>query len=472
MILTVLIPLKVHAEGQTTMVSVSSTGVLGNGNCYSPTISSDGRYVAFESESANLVANDNNNSNDIFVHDRQTGQTTVVSVSSTGVLGNLSSSRPSISADGRYVVFDSGSNNLVTGDSNNASDIFVHDRYTGLTSMVSVSSSGEKGNDLSSEASISSDGRYVAFESFSDNFVKRDSFFSLDIFVHDRQTGLTSIVSVSSSGELGNGPSFYPSVSSDGRYVAFYSLADNLVSGDTNHSRDIFVHDRQTGQTTVVSVSSTGVLGNGNCYSPTISSDGRYVAFESKANNLVPGDTNGKYDIFVHDRLTAQTRRVSVSSMGVQGNDESWSAFISYDGRYVAFDSIADNLVLGDINYAGDAFLHDRQTGQTTMVSVSSSGLQGNSDSFGPLISSDGRTLAFVSIANNLVPGDTNEKWDIFVNELRQPKSCDGDFDFDRDVDGDDLAVQANIYIRVANGGDGVSLEDFAGYFGRNDCPI
>jgi len=233
----------------------------------------------------------------------------------------------------------------------------------------------------------------------------------------------TERVSVDSGGLQGNSWSSTPSISSDGRFVAFRSVASNLVSGDTNSTWDIFVHDRQTSQTTRVSVDSGGLQGNGRSQSTSISSDGRFVAFHSRASNLVPGDTNGTYDIFVHNRQTGQTTRVSVDSGGLQGNSLSEMSSISSDGRFVAFESYASNLVPGDTNGEADIFVHDRQTGQTTRVSVDSGGLQGNNHSDGPMsISSDGRFVAFQSEATNLVPGDTNGRTDIFVHD-RQPNT-------------------------------------------------
>jgi Tol biopolymer transport system component len=305
-LLPMLVPCEVFAKGKTTRVSVSSAGEQANSGSSSPSISSDCRYVAFSSDAYNLVDGDLGFSPDIFVHDRQTGQTTLVSVSSKGVQGNLTSSSPSISSDGRYVAFSSRAWNLVDdlveGDSDMV-DIFVHDRQTGQTTLVSVSSTGLEPYFRSYSSSISSDGRYLAFNFYTDDLVDGDSNFRDDIFVHDRQTGQTTLVSVSSTGVQANANSSSPSISSDGRYVAFSSFARNLVDGDLGFSPDIFVHDRQTGQTTLVSVSSTGVQANSESSSPSISSDGRYVAFESEASNLVDGDSNRKSDIFVHDRL-------------------------------------------------------------------------------------------------------------------------------------------------------------------------
>jgi Tol biopolymer transport system component len=344
--------------------------------------------------------------------------TELVSVSSAGVQGNSSSyGTPSISADGRYVAFYSPASNLVSGDTNGSVDIFVRDRQTGTTELVSVSSSGVQGNGSSYSPSISADGRYVAFYSLASNLVTADTNLYEDVFVRDRQAGTTERVSVSSAGAQGNSSSYTPSISADGRYVAFRSYATNLVSGNVNGYSDIFVRDRQTGTTTRVSVANAGYEGNNDSSSPSISADGRYVAFASLASNLVSGagDTNGVEDIFVRDRQTGTTERVSVSSAGTQGNGASSSPSISADGRYVAFYSLASNLVSGDTNGTFDIFVRDRQTGTTELVSVSSSGVQGNSASSSPSISADGRYVAFYSPASNLVSGDTNGSADIFV---------------------------------------------------------
>ncbi len=338
-------------------VSVASDGTEGNGWSYNPSISADGRYVTFTSSSDNLVSGDTNFSNDIFVHDRQTGTTERVSVASDGTEGNLWSYNPSISADGRYVTFISSSDNLVSGDTNASDDLFVHDRQTSTTERVSVASDSTGLYYGAYSPSISADGRYVTFQSPSDNLVSGDTNFSDDIFVHDHQTGTTERVSVASDGTEGNGYSHSPSISADGRYVTFISSSDNLVSGDTNAYEDIFVHDRQTGTTERVSVASDGTEGNGWSYNPSISADGRYVTFISSSDNLVSGDTNVPENIFVHDRQTGTTERVSVASDDTGLYYGAYDLSISADGRYVTFQSPSDNLVSGDTNGSDDIFV-------------------------------------------------------------------------------------------------------------------
>ena len=411
--------------GTTTRVSVANDGTQGNLWSYEPAISADGRFVAFASRANNLVPGDTNESQDIFVHDRVTGIIERVSVASNGTQGNDDSGYNwstmhglSISADGRFVAFESRANNLVSGDTNGyIDDVFVHDCLTGQTVRVSVASDGTQGNGNSLGVSISADGQYVAFESCADNLVPGDANGGYDVFVHDRLTGQTERVSVASDGTEGIGGSGHSSISADGRYVAFESDAYNLIYGDITNHCSVFVHDRSTGQTERVSESSDGTQGNKESYGPSISADGRFVAFESDASNLVLGDTNGYGDIFVHDRLTGQNEIVSVASGGTQSSYDSCWPSISADGRFVAFCSNASNLVPGDTNDYGDIFVHCRLTGQTVRVSIASNGTQENSGSAKPSISADGRFVAFYSNASNFVPGDSNGCTDVFVHD-------------------------------------------------------
>jgi hypothetical protein len=239
---------------------------------------------------------------------------------------------------------------------------------------------------------------------------------SADLFIRDRKLGTTRRASVSGTGAQGNSSSGRPAISSRGRYVSFSSTATNLVPGDTNAAQDVFVRDRKLGTTRRVSVSGTGAQGNSVSVDPAISSAGRYVSFSSFASNLVPRDTNAAQDVFVRDRKLGTTRRVSVSSTGGQGNSRSFGPpVISSAGRYVAFSSGASNLVAGDTNDSIDVFVRDRELGSTRRVSVSSTEAQGNRSSFSPAISSAGRYVAFSSAASNLVPGDTNGSFDVFV---------------------------------------------------------
>ena len=278
-------------------------------------ISADGRYVAFVSNADNLVVGDTNGVQDVFVRDTIQGTTSRVSVDSNGAQANLSSSDPSISADGRYIAFDSAATNLFPNDLDDATDIFVHDTVTGTTSLVSL---------FGFSPTISADGRYVAFASGA-ALLPEDTNDDYDVFVRDTVAGTTSRVSVDSRGAQATGASDEPTISGDGRYIAYNSDASNLVAGDTNGAYDVFVRDTVAETTSRVSVDSSGAQATFGGDTPAISADGRYVAFTSRASNLVAGDTNGTYDVFVHDSVMGTTRRVSVDSTGVQANDGSYS---------------------------------------------------------------------------------------------------------------------------------------------------
>jgi archaellum component FlaF (FlaF/FlaG flagellin family) len=407
------------ASGVTRRVSVSSAGAQANSDSFGASLSANGRFVVFQSYASNLVAGDTNRATDIFVRDRLTGTTRRVSVSSTGAQANGWSALPAISADGRYVVFESAATNLVPGDSNRVTDVFVRDRAKASTRRVSVpSGAGAQANGASGGAVISADGRYVAFQSSASNLVPGDTNgpWKDDIFVRDRARAATRRVSVSSTGVQANNNSYAASVSADGRYVAFQSMASNLVPGDTNAHTDIFVRDRARETTRRVRVSGVGAQADNGSGTAAISADGRYVAFTSYASNLVTGDTNRHYDVFVRDRWSGATRRVSVSSTGAQANGGSADSAFSADGRYIAFDSVASNLVVGDTTAGfNDVFVHDCMTGSTRRVNMSVTGAQANNESNAPAISADGRFIAFLSEATNLVAGDTNGASDMFV---------------------------------------------------------
>jgi Tol biopolymer transport system component len=399
------------AAGQVTVrVSLSSSGLQGNSHSSYPTLSADGRYVAFDSDASNLVAGDGNGRRDVFVRDRRTATTERVSVDSGGVEGNGNSTWPRISPDGRWVAFSSLSSNLVPGDTNAIDDIFLRDRQLGTTERISVDSAGVEGNGGSGlKSAISADGRFVAYFSYATNLVAGDTNGTLDVFVRDRQLGTTERVSVSSGGAEGNSYSFDCAISADGRYVAFFSGATNLVAGDTNGSTDVFVHDRQLGTTERVSVSSAGLQGNNDSGKPFLSADGRYVVFTSSASNLVAGESGE--DAYLRDRQLGTTECVSAG-----GNGWSYSSPITPDGRYVTFFGTASNLGVGDTP-TYDVFVRDRQLGTFELVSQSSANVPGNDLSEWPAISDDGRYVAFSSLAFNLVPGDSNAAYDIFVRD-------------------------------------------------------
>jgi Tol biopolymer transport system component len=282
-----------HAAPATRLVSKTSGGTPANDDSFRASISSSGRYVAFHSIATNLPGNDS--VQDVLVHDRETGRTRLVSKTSGGTPANGHSFQPSISSSGRYVAFYSDATNLPGNDS--VLDVFVHDRETGRTRLVSKTSGGTPANGASSQPSISSSGRYVAFVSSATNLPGNSA---ADVLVHDRKTGRTRLVSKTSGGTPANAQSFDPSISSSGRYVAFNSIAANLPGDDSVF--DVFVHDRETGRTRLVSKTSGGTPANGHSFRPSISSSGRYVAFDSDATNL-PGN-DSVFDVFVHGPLS------------------------------------------------------------------------------------------------------------------------------------------------------------------------
>ena len=405
-------------QATTERISLASDGTQGDSYSFNSSISADGRYVAFESIATNLGSGNTSQKGDIFVRDRQTGQTEWISPSPSGSFGDGISAGPCISADGRYVVFESDATNLVSGDINGRRDIFLRDRQTDLTELISLTSTGTQSNNDSTESCVSADGRYVVYQSLATNLIPGDTNNANDLFLRDRQTGLTELISQTPGGTYSNDSSSRPIISEDGRFVVFDFAATDLVSIDINGKRDIFLRDRQIHTTEIISLNSEETQSNNSSMSSTLSADGRYVVFGSSASNLIPGDFNNSNDIYLRDRLTGQTGLISQSSDGTQGNSDSWSPSISADGRFISFGSTATNLVTADINGENDIFLYDRQAGLTKLISQSSDGTRGNSYSRSPSISAHGRFVVFYSASTNLVPADTNEVDDVFLRDL------------------------------------------------------
>jgi Tol biopolymer transport system component len=423
-------------------------------------ITPDGRFVAFVSDANDLVPGDSGG-RDVFVRDRdvdgdgvfdEPGQVATVRVSlqSGGGEGDAISGDfgVGISDDGRYVVFASAATDLVPGDGNGHSDVFVRDRDVDadgifdepgavLTERVSVKDGGGEGQFESELAAISADGRYVAFSSVSTDLVPGDGNGpgpnGMDIFVRDRVADTTERVSVATDGTEGNGPSGYDtlpvdpnllSISGDGRFVAFVSYANNLAPNDGNGLPDVFVRDRIAGTTVLASVNGVGAAGNGasGVQGLSLSDDGRYVAFASLATDLVPGELATLLtDAFVRDLQLGITTRVSVSTNGIQHASGSGfgtvSPRISADGRYVAFTSTLP-LAPGLDPSHSEIFVHDRQTQTTERISMRPDGNQVNDGfSFGPAVARDG-SVAFASESAQLVAGDSNTKRDVFVRTI------------------------------------------------------
>jgi Tol biopolymer transport system component len=385
-------PTALAANARTTLTSVSPTGEQVFGSSSFPSVSGDGRFVAFQ------VDTPVPNAAGSFVRDRKTATTQLVSGSGF---------QPSISANGGFLAF-----SVFDLDEN----VFVANLRTGETKLVSQDTSGQPAGGFSASPSISADGRFVAFSSDASNLTPRAPRVRRNEFVRDMRTGKTVQVNVSSAGKPGNGLCHHPSISAGGRYVAFESNASNLAPGAKKGRWNIFVRDLRAHKTTLASVSSAGKAANGASHNPSISGDGRYVAFESKASNLVPGDTNKGWDVFRRDLKEHRTKRVSVSSRGKQGNGDSRFASLSNHGGYIAFVSGASNLVRGDSNHITDVFLRDEHGGKTVRIDVSSTGHQANRPPFAPpAVSADGRFVAFSSPASNLVAADSNFNSDVFI---------------------------------------------------------
>lgn len=403
-------------SGQSISLVSSTTGGIQGGESASPAISADGHYVVFYGgegvTSAGYAWEP-----EIFSKDTITGSLSLVSTTREGAIGNDQYKEffsdvdnyfrdPSVSSDGRYVAF-TGNGSMYY---NWKDFVFVNDTLTGAITLASCEPDGRVVDGDSFNPSISADGSHVAFSYTA---------FGVDyIVIKDVNTGSLTVVSCAADGTPGNQSSHAPSISVDGRYVAFESFASNLVVGDSNYYTDIFVKDTHAGTITLVSRASDGTIGNGDCDSPSISADGRYVAFSSLASNLVAGDTNHNPDIFVKDTYTGTITLVSRATDGTIGNGNSDNPTISADGCYVAFESAARNLVAGDTNQAYDIFVKDTRTGAITLVSHAADGIFGNESSHNPSISADGSHVAFESDASNLMVGDTNGYTDIFVARL------------------------------------------------------
>lgn len=390
-------------------IAVSSYGVTG------PAVNADCQFVQ-------VTVNNN-----VYVFDRRAGEFELASRSSSGEPGDSHSAGllpggGRLSDDGRVVAFTSLASDLVPTERGFENDIFVHDLASAETLKVSRSHT-DGGSRLSSGGErLSGNGRVVAFQSMADDLVAEDANGFIDVFVHDLDTREITLISASGNGTQANGPAKTPALDAIGRFVAFTSKANNLVRDDRNESWDVFLHDRLQGTTERVSLGTGGSEANGNSDLSWLSSDARFVVFASDASDLVPGDTNRARDIFLRDRMTDRTSRVSVSSKGAQADEASDYPVVSGDARLVAFVSRAANLVPGDTNGVPDVFVHDRDTGRTERVTLSTDDREANDESgtFGVALSRDGNCIAFDSYATNLVSDDDNRRMDVFVRDLRQ----------------------------------------------------
>lgn len=400
-------------------VSVDTGGGDSNAASEIAWVGDSGNKVVFWSYATDLVATDTNGMRDVFMRDLTTDQTTLVSVSSAGVQANSESFPWDVSSDGRYVVLNSSADNLIPVDTNTSQDVFLRDVVSLETTLVSQATDGSEANFSSSAGSVSDDGRYVAFTSMATNLVAGDVAFTNDVFVRDLTLGTTTCISENSTGTIGINDCSSPTISADGRYVAFLGYASGPGTGDGDLVGDgmgagVYLRDLLTDTTTRVSVTVDALPENGISYYPFISADGNVVAWHSTSSNLVEGDMGGQKDVFAHNIDTGDTVLVSKSTDGVQGNGESRWAALTTNGRYIAFYSYSDNLAADDVNAFADVFLHDLLTGRTELVSRNMIGGGTDGDSETPAISADGSYVAFESGASNLVSGDTNGVYDVF----------------------------------------------------------
>jgi Tol biopolymer transport system component len=392
-----------------------------DGMSYAPAVSADGRWVAFVSEASNLLGGDPtadpNGHADIFLVDTQTS--TIRLVSSAGVPADGDSLDVDISADGRYVVFETFATNIVPGDANGSDgDIVLFDAQTGGLTLVSRrGATGAQGDDESFAPTISADGTKVAFASRATNLIGNDTNGKADIFVRDIVDGVTSRVSTDTSGRQANNTSFDAAIAPGGGFVALSSLASNLVSADTNGARDVFLKNLSSGKMTRASVTNGERQASSSSGLEDISANGRWVVFSSYASNLVKGDDNNKGDVFVRDRVDGTTVRVSRRG-ATDGNGDSFGAAITDDGAYIVFGTRATNLD-GESDGNGvvtDVFEYRAATKTIVRISVDAAGGWTDGPSYDAAIAGDGSVVAFASLASDIVAGDLDGVDDVFTH--------------------------------------------------------
>ena len=399
------------------LVSSDANGNVGNGDSGAIQdyidISSDGRFVAFASPANNLVPDDTNNAIDVFVKDTWTGAITRVSTTSAGTQGSIFSVQAAISGDGRLAAFING-NNFDPADTG-FNDVYVKDLTTGATVWATNMAGFSGGGD--SDLAFSDNGRSIAFTTAKTLLPPGVDNFTSDVFVADLQTGTFVRASSTSTGAIANGDSSEASISGDGRFIAFTSTATNLATNDANGAAfDVYVKDLATGAVQLVSADAAGQGGNGQSFEPDISANGRYVAFYSNSSNLVANDTNGGADIFRRDLLTGEVLRVNTLADGSQVQfpgslTTNSDVSISGDGHFVAFWGVG---VVPGVNFF-HVFVKDMQTNAVAAVPIGLDGLVNSDASIVPRISTDGRYIAFSTGATNLVTNDASPFYDVYI---------------------------------------------------------
>lgn len=371
-----------------------------------PSVSANGRYVVFSSRATNLVPGDPNHASHVYIRDLRKQTTTMVDVSESGSVANADGVGASVSGGGRFVAFTSDATNLVPGVADGQLNVYVRDMVRHTTRLVSVPRTGLEGNGPSFRAYISESGRYITFTSGASDLAPGTASGVWNVFIRDLTRDTTALVSAGTDDTAANAPSMGSAVSADGRLVAFTSLASNLVAGTTRGVPEVYVRDMRRGITEIVSTAPDGAFANGNNQGWSLSSDGRFVVFSSTASNLVPGTSTGGFShIYVRDLAS---NAVVLADVANNGSPADASAFaltaVSATGRYVVFSSDASDIVPGVSGW--NVYLRDLTSHETELISAAQAGGGGNGqsavDAVGSAVSSDGCVIGFTSAASDL----------------------------------------------------------------------
>ena len=415
-----LLPASAQTTGTTQRVSLGMGGVQADGTSYFGDISGNGRWVVFESNAGNLVAGNRQRRSDIYLRDRMLGTTILISVHKPKGRSIAASTNARMARGSRYVAFQSLAYDLVDGDTNQRQDVFVRDRMANRTVLASRGHDGGPADGGSQLEALSPTGRFVAFTSTASNLTTTTTPGEEELYVRDLKSGTTTLESVNNQGEASDRYVSNAAINLDGRFLAFVTQAHNLSTRDKNNEFDIYLRDRATRQTILVTTGLGGTSSDRSSNDPVLSDDGQFVAFDSFAANLAPGNENHQTNAYIWSRSTRTIRQIGLAPGGVQPNGGTSVDAITPDGRYVLVSSGASNLVPNDTNKASDLFVCDTTNGGVTRVDLTAGGQQVDAGSYfpyahGAAISADNKTVAFESSVPNLVPGDTNGHWDVFV---------------------------------------------------------
>lgn len=408
-------------------ISVGSDKSEGNAISSFPYISGNGNFVTFQTSATNFFANTVASTTNVVLYNRKTKALTLVSKGLDGNPGNLGSTSADISKTGRFVIFTSNASNLVAGDTNGRLDAFIFDRTEDSITRISKSFSGGELNGASYAAGISPNGRYVTWLTYASNVSDSDTDTFGDVYLYDRLSDSSELISVSSDEEKGNDESYVgnSTVSNSGRFVVFSSSASNLVLPriNTSTNRTVYLRDRTEGTTQVVSLDSSNTEAIGDAVKPSISADGRVVGFGSEAN-ITPTDSNSVADAFLRKIRSGKTSLMTRGRSGQQGNQGGSYRHMDEFGNYVSFSSESTNLTKISSNNKEQVYLKKSKGRSVELLSVNKSGVAGNEDSVWPMISSDARWATFFSGATNLVENDSNDNFDVFLVRTSVGRNC------------------------------------------------